>query len=84
MVMDWRAFFTAVDCSFHIRDIKGANHVLGTVDHYCSPRELDFLAMLFTNRLGELEMTRGKEGWEANSMASALDLANPQAITGPG
>lgn len=34
--------------------------------------------------LGELEVTRRKEGWEANSMASTLNLAKPKLLLGFG
>lgn len=48
-----------------------------------SPRVLDFLTCCSCMNLGELEVTRRKEGWGANSMASTLNLAKPQVITGP-
>lgn len=34
--------------------------------------------------IGELEMPRRKEGWEASNMASALELANPMLLLGLG
>lgn len=56
--------------------------MLDPVGHWYFLGVLDFFVMLFLMNIGELEMPRREDGWEANNMASALEITNPKLLLG--